>query len=312
MLTHDDLDAAGCAICGTLAFKNDINIEFHNHDSLNMRWETFLDENCDDNYTQYDLILISDICPEGDWIFKINGYPDHIRSKFMVLDHHLKSLPLKDCDWTNIVIKYDEDTIACGTSLTYDYLLNNYNLVSFNDLDLKKFVELIRLYDTWQWFDQNNLEAKKLCRVFITYGMKSFVQKYLDYFKCDSTEFFKLGLFDDFDDRIFEIAETDLNNYIEKKSKQIFEREIHGYKAAVLFCELNHSELGNHIARNNPQYDIVVMINAGVSVSFRCCKENIDLNELAEKFGGGGHAKASGCPITTEMKEHFIDDILLR
>lgn len=42
--------------------------------------------------------------------------------------------------------------------------------------------------------------------------------------------------------------------------------------------------------------------NSGVKVSFRS-KTDIDVNEIAKKFGGGGHKAASGCVIKTNMDE---------
>lgn len=43
--------------------------------------------------------------------------------------------------------------------------------------------------------------------------------------------------------------------------------------------------------------------NAGIRVSFRSKTVDIDINLLAEKFGGGGHRRASGAVIKGEMPE---------
>lgn len=41
-------------------------------------------------------------------------------------------------------------------------------------------------------------------------------------------------------------------------------------------------------------------------VSLRTIHDYIDVSEIAGRYGGGGHAKASGCSITDEVYELFV------
>ena len=43
-------------------------------------------------------------------------------------------------------------------------------------------------------------------------------------------------------------------------------------------------------------------------ISYRTTKDNVDLNEFAAIYGGGGHKKASGSRIKDEDKEVFIKE----
>jgi hypothetical protein len=46
-------------------------------------------------------------------------------------------------------------------------------------------------------------------------------------------------------------------------------------------------------------------------VSFRACdKSSVNLSELSEKFGGGGHVKAAGCNVNrlSELVEEYVNN----
>jgi nanoRNase/pAp phosphatase (c-di-AMP/oligoRNAs hydrolase) len=89
---------------------------------------------------------------------------------------------------------------------------------------------------------------------------------------------------------------------------------IKGLKAAVRFSNggMNISELSYQFLSKHPDIDIFVGINiGGEGLSFRCIKEDIDTGLLlAKPNGGGGHPRASGCPIPANIKREVLDMIL--
>ena len=77
---------------------------------------------------------------------------------------------------------------------------------------------------------------------------------------------------------------------------------------SLIFNERYKSELGNTLSIKNPELDFIIMINLSGGISFRTNKD-IDLSEIAESLGGGGHKKACGAPIPNEYKEKLINEI---
>jgi oligoribonuclease NrnB/cAMP/cGMP phosphodiesterase (DHH superfamily) len=304
IFTHDDIDAAGCGILGTLAYGNDVNIEYHHHESLAKRWPEFLIQRMaytGDVYTDYDLIFICDICPTEEWA-KVMDDLNKKQPRFKVFDHHKSALHLTQYDWATIKIEHYPGHPACGTSLFYNYLVIQGLVPQMED----EFINLIRELDTWEWEKKNNLRARDLGRLFTFYGMEAFVESYVHHFTKNDTG---VDYFNEFDNNVLYFLDKEIESYLKSKSKNIIEKEVDGYNAAIVFAEKFPSELGNYIAKNNPQYDLAIIINASNGISYRCVKDNVDLSEIAKRRGGGGHQKASGSPVSDEAKLALINSL---
>ena len=59
----------------------------------------------------------------------------------------------------------------------------------------------------------------------------------------------------------------------------------------------------------HPELDFIAMINADGGISFRTQKDGIDLSDIAQELGGGGHPKASGVLIDDDAKNHFVEEL---
>lgn len=86
--------------------------------------------------------------------------------------------------------------------------------------------------------------------------------------------------------------------------------EINGLTAGIVFAESNISELGNTMCENNPNIDFAMIISIDKSISFRTVKDNVDVSGIAKSLNGGGHKKAAGSPITEEIKDRLIKELL--
>ena len=76
-------------------------------------------------------------------------------------------------------------------------------------------------------------------------------------------------------------------------------KDKNGLTFTAVFAEGYASELGNYIISEDIS-DYVILINAqGKKVSLRSRKD-IDIRQIAENNGGGGHKNAAGCPIKNE------------
>ena len=62
------------------------------------------------------------------------------------------------------------------------------------------------------------------------------------------------------------------------------------------------NEMAEYIRNNNVDIDVLALPNyENMACSFRSINENVDVNEFAMIYGGGGHKCASSCPISNEL-----------
>jgi len=88
--------------------------------------------------------------------------------------------------------------------------------------------------------------------------------------------------------------------------KNIVYKVIKGRNCAIVFAENNVNEISQELY-SNKDVDIAVIVGPN-NINYRTNK-NVDVNEFAKYFGGGGHAKASGSLITKESKDIYLKSI---
>lgn len=293
LFTHDDLDGAGPAIIAKKFFGDRVKVVHCSNDTVNDKVKKFLEKK---EYENYDLIFIVDMSVTYEIAVMIDTC---IKDKIFLLDHHKTAVALKNqYDWAEVCVTYPNGKAASGTSLFYDFMRMHYDIPKCNH-----FVDLIRQYDTWEWFANNNMDAKRLANLFSIYGLSEFVRRFVDK---DITEF----EFSEIENQILDMEAKRIQTYMDEACKTLIPYEFNGYKIAVTFAELYTSELGNYICNNHPEYDFALIINLGRSVSLRTVKEDVDVSAIAKLFGGGGHKKASGFPIPTGLQDEVIKKIL--
>ena len=93
-------------------------------------------------------------------------------------------------------------------------------------------------------------------------------------------------------------------------------RKLSKYKVGVINTSVHISQTGHAILENNPNINVAVIWHVAgdiIKVSLRS-RGDIDVAEIAMKFGGGGHKPASGFSINTkkdtELSKLFYDVIL--
>ena len=296
LITHNDLDGVGCYIVAKYLFGDtcDIDVSFCTHHSLKeVLDETILCMN------EFNRIYITDIAPTEEYfdLFFSKAFID----KTELFDHHKTSEFLTDYDFSHVHVEKNR-VLQSGTTLFYEYLkgLEGINKPTHY---LEKFVELIRLWDTWDWYKTNNLEAKALNDLLYLKGIKWFYKDMLVLLDEDE------GLFSAVDEIMLTYEADKKKRYIKAKSKEIIEYDLDDYHIGVIFAEQYVSELGNNVCEQHPEFDFVVVVS-GKTCSFRTVKENIDVSEIAKHYGGGGHPKASGCPISKGKQLEYITSIL--
>ena len=299
LFTHTDLDGVGCAILAKLAFKEKVDIEYCDYDDINKRVLNYLSEE-DSNLSE---IYITDISVNKEVAQLLND-----RGNVCLLDHHLTALELSKYNWCEIRIEDSNRVKTSGTKMFYHWLGMNgcFDEELENNIALKKFVELVRNYDTWIWSElgEEGVICKKINDLFHLYGKNMFIDWIITQIQWNT--FPKLSPSDEL---VLNIEQKKINDYIAEKNKQLFISSLCEKSCGVVFAEKYFSELGNKICQMHPEIDFVAMIDLGKGiVSYRTIKDDIHLGkDIAQKFGGGGHAKSAGNKIPKE-KIYIIEN----
>lgn len=287
LFTHNDTDGVSCGILGKLAFGDDIQIDYSNYDDINDKIGKFLTLHLD----KYDRVFITDISVNEEIAAEIERLSAHIRQKFVLLDHHQTADWLNQYEWAQVIVERN-GVRESGTTLLYEYLVQSGFLQA--DEALGRYVELVRQYDTWEWKENGNLHAKRLNDLFYILGRDRFFRRFTEDYSPEFTETESL---------LLEMEQEKIEKYIKGKSKDINVLDVHEYRAGVVFAEQYISELGNALAEMNPELDFIAIVNMSRVISYRTVKEDLNLGEVAAFFGGGGHAKAAGSPVSKEVRE---------
>jgi uncharacterized protein len=222
--------------------------------------------------------------------------------RVQLIDHHKTALHYNDYPWGHVVVEDEEGKLTSATSLLYHYLLSNQLLEE--SAAISQFVELVRQYDTWEWEKNNNQDAQRLNALFFLVSIDEFEEKMIN--RLRTSEHFH---FDEFEKKILDMEEDKIDRYIRRKRRELVQTELNGLFAGVVYAESYHSELGNELGKEYPHLDYIAILNiGGKRMGFRTIHDHIDVSEVAGQYGGGGHAKASGCSLTEEAYKSFVTE----
>lgn len=296
LLTHNDLDGVGCGILAKLAFGNGVKVRYNSVSALDREVEWFFE-----NDEKETFLMITDLSVNEENEKRLESFYQN-KGKVQLIDHHKTSLSLNDYEWGHVVVEDEEGKLTSATSLLYDYLIKNQKLIPTNALD--EFVELVRQYDTWEWEKNNNQQARRLNALFYLISIDEFEEKMIQRLQLE--DFFS---FDEFEKKLLDMEDDKIERYIRRKRRELVQSQIGDHFAGIVYAESYHSELGNELGKEYPHLDYIAIINiGGKRVGFRTIHDHIDLSEVAGKYGGGGHAKASGCSLTDEAYKQFVMD----
>jgi uncharacterized protein len=297
LFTDSDLDGAGCGILAKLAFDDQVDISYCTYKNLNERVEKFLKDMEHDNT----LLFITDLAVNGENERRLQERYQSGRH-VQVIDHHVTALHFNKYDWGYVQPEDKNGAKTCATSLFYRYLIEKGWLEERQALN--EFVELVRQYDTWDWEKTENLHAKRLNDLFFLFDIEDFEKEMLMRLK---NQFFS---FSKEEELLLAVEEKKIERYIRSKNKQIVQTIIGDFCIGIVHAEQYHSELGNALNKRHPHLDFIAIVNAGSkNIGFRTIHDDIDVSKFAAQFGGGGHPKASGCPLNEETFRLFVSNV---
>lgn len=324
VFTHNDLDGVSCALLGKIMSESVSELfdeyEYHicNYNDIDEKVREFYN-NLDPD-TKY-RVFITDISVNKETAKMIDDYrlthQGNDRNVYLCLyDHHETSRWLnREYGWAIVTTDlcggidtgfypFPKRRLTSGTEL---FFLNEV-LTRVDDLDIKAnlidFIELVRCWDCWDWKRENNLEAKRLNNFFSMFEDRSeFVNNYYRKIVMDKDNF---KLFSDEEAKMLDDKQKRIDEFIKEKEKtlKVINKLEYKYDVGIITVDTyeNVSELASYI---NDKYTfdfVAIIIKDSNKVSLRASDESqVDVSEIAARFGGGGHKKASGCNLTEEV-----------
>ena len=295
LLSHNDLDGVGCGILAKIAFGKQVKVRYNSVSGLDREVEWFLEN--DDKETH---LFITDLSVSEENENRLESfYQDG--GKVQLLDHHKTALHFNEYEWGRVVVDDDEGKLTSATSLFYEYLVT-HQLLEPSDA-IAEFVELVRQYDTWEWEKNNNHSAQRLNALFFLMTIEEFEETMIERLSEDHFHF------DEFEKKLLDMEEDKIERYIRRKRRELVQTETGGLFAGIVYAESYHSELGNELGKEYPHLDYIAILNiGGKRVGFRTIHDHVDVSQVAGQFGGGGHAKASGCSMNKDAFQQFVLD----
>ncbi|WP_409304342.1 DHH family phosphoesterase [Peribacillus sp. SCS-155] len=296
LLSHNDLDGVGCGILAKIALGDQTEVFYNSISGLNHQVEVFLEQENRNNVT----LLITDLSVSEDNEKRISKFVEG-GGVARLIDHHKSAEHLNQHEWASVQVEHRDGNLASATSLFYEFLLENEFVDQSQILD--EFVELVRQYDTWEWDRNNNLKAKNLNDLFFMYSIDEFEEKMMARLTTQ-TEF----AFDEIEKKLLEVEEDRVERYIRRKKREVYQMEIGNQFAGVVHAESYHSELGNELSKEFPHLDYIAIVMVGSKrISLRTIHDDVDVSEVAARYDGGGHQKASGCNLTPDAFLEFVE-----
>ena len=303
LFTHDDLDGVGCALVLKHIFetqaKIDVDVEYLTVRECDSRVRGYVKKREIDDYK---LTFVTDLSVSRDtaeYIDKVlyNRVNNKMNKHIQLIDHHKTALELNEFSWATVVMKHDNGVLASGTSLTLEFILNEFrdelNVEEVKLGGLLKLVELIRQYDTWDWTREGgNAKANDLNLICSIYGLNQFLERYINF-----TAF--SPLFNNLELALIAKEQDECNKYVRKQLEKMVTIVKGYYRFGVVPASSYKNEICDAINKMQG-IDIAVAIDLNTGrMSFRTAK-NIDLTKVVEEFGGGGHPKACGATINDD------------
>lgn len=174
VISHDDLDGAGCILVIKRVFANVDYIQCSIRTLDETIYKLFFNKSKDIDINSYDYIFITDLCPSMSVINKLYNEKKTIFKKLYIVDHHETNLnnlttyienSMKEVSAfmkKHVHIKpYDSKGVQnSGSNLLLTFLCKHKEIVDFQVIDggdnyFRKFIRAVRLWDTFDWVDIN-------------------------------------------------------------------------------------------------------------------------------------------------------------
>ncbi len=332
-LSHIDLDGYSCQLITKEAYENILFYNANYGAEVGERLREILETI--KKQKQNATILITDLnltMDESKWLSRevdnLKNY-DKIEVKLQLLDHHGSGEDsAKKYDW------YFLDISRSATQITYDYVLEHYDLDIKTKVWLEPYVAIVDAVDLWHQEKHTEFEYGKVCMRLVTETRElnrvMFAdedRKYKHALLFEAAQMLRLDnaniLLDETihalkknyfkkenDDTLDNLATRFIVELLGsvKKDKTIYYK---GYKGYLSYALGNTSIVGNAFLMTYDEYDFIVDVGPRGTMSLRA-NNKVNVSHIAKEWaGGGGHPNASGGRING-FKEQFRYDKVKR
>jgi oligoribonuclease NrnB/cAMP/cGMP phosphodiesterase (DHH superfamily) len=297
IFSHDDLDGVSPVSIAKEVFGEQlVYSKTCGYDKINEEIISFLES---DKYSLDQIIFITDIGITSDTAKRLQVLYQKGQS-IVLLDHHITNIDLNKYEWAFVQPTVDGKKES-GTSLFYKFLLDN-EIVEPN-IFLSSYVEMVRKYDTWDWFAENDMLAHDLNMLFFLISKKE-MQKFI-------SEGVQSGKAFDSIPTSFEsliaCEKNRIDRYCHSKLKTIRWVTLSNRKTAIIYLDQYQPYVADAVQDKYPDTDVICMIDvAKERVSLRARKDGVIVNDIAQMFGGGGHIQAAGFQLPLVNFNDFV------
>lgn len=294
LFTHTDLDGVSCAILAGLHFEEICDVEMCDYNNINDKLIDFFNNS---QKWRYDLIIITDISCNEEVAKIIDKHYTSNLLQIVLIDHHKTAEWLNKYDWANVIVEKDNHYLCSGTSLFAEFLNVSQNV---EQNILSNYIELVRQYDTWEWKAKNNILAKNVNDLLYILGKERFIN--------DMVTNITKGLYilSEQHQYLLDIEQEKKDLYFTKKEKELEAYIIDNMLFGVVFANEYVSELGNYLNTIYPNFKGIILVGEH-GISYRTIHNDVDVSQIAKKFGGGGHKAAAGSSISDEAKRQYLN-----
>ena len=313
VVSHNDLDGAGAVVIAKNYF-HDCKYFCVSNANVNKVVEQVL---TDTEFDDRELIFITDCSVDDkDLLTQIDMINKKTDGQIFLFDHHKTALSLNDYDWAHVT---QRDGVS-GTKLFWTFMEQYIaeELPTPHFIVLNELAEAISSYDTWKWIERNETQSKELAELYGHTGINYFIAKYVG---AGLDKITLPNLLSTQDKALLEDKEI-LQKYVIvpaiKRSAVVTNfnfatfdengrvKNLTSKKIKVVTISSGIGNLAEELYE--PEVDIIFFLYHD-AISMRSRTDDIDLGQFAKRFGGGGHTKAAGFPITCESVDMFLDFI---
>lgn len=304
---HGDMDGVACQLVlmdAILSEEEEFQIVVNPND-LASELQKFIDTIKETGGTAD--IIIADLDLKEDALEIILNNISDDRFKFQYFDHHptsvatLESFP-EYSSWLHAT----NEKAGCKILYEHFHVVEPYFR---EDVIFKDFICLVDLYDRGK-FDVS--KAVDLNLLFKILGPKAFISairerdRFVPPGKC-KFEFL------DFERIMIHQRKNEIERIVDRAlNGGIHEKKILGRSVAVtVMSKCDTSIICSKILAARPDYDYIINIDLErMTAELRTNKDDVNLTEIAKRYGGGGHVRASGFPIPKYEISNLVDSIL--
>lgn len=229
LFTHGiDIDGMGSAVLAGL-FAQNLEVQFCETEDIDTKFEEVVLKK---NKINWDYIFIADTCPSIDILKRIE-HDLTLKEKVFVFDHHKNQIAQGKNKFSFVTLQFEnEKGLCCGTSLFYQFLIENKLLLSYPSLDL--FVEYTRQYDTWEWWDKYHNEIPhELTILYDCIGNDDYISEMKEMLLQQKDVF----VLSDFCKKIIYYEKKKIENICQEKINSIIPVSINGISCGIIVSE---------------------------------------------------------------------------